>query len=72
MSCKRHIRRFKTETVEYLKTRRKLLAVEHWNCLRAVNVQVVRFVGQQREFETPVLFSGHNNRSLARLSDYGS
>ena len=29
MRCKRHIRRFKTETVEYLKTRRKLLAVEH-------------------------------------------
>jgi hypothetical protein len=73
MRCKRHIRRFKTEPVAYLKTQARLLAVEHGKPVFGhANVQVVRFAGQHGETRTPVFVSGHNNRSLARLSDYGS
>jgi magnesium-transporting ATPase (P-type) len=48
-----------------------LSAVEHWHCLWTTAVQVVRFVGQRRDHRASASFSDHNNRSLARIRNYG-
>lgn len=48
--------RFRTESVEYLKTRTRLPGVEHWNYLRVRNVQVIRFVGWQKGIKAPAFF----------------
>jgi hypothetical protein len=72
MRCNRQVRRFKTETVEYLKTRKKLLTVEHGKSLRTRNVQVIRLGGWQKGIQDFGLVYRQNNRSLARIRDYGS
>ena len=61
------------EPVAYLKTQGKLSAVEHGNL--SSDKQTCKLSGSpgsRRETGTPVSVSGHNNRSLARISDYGS
>ena len=59
MSCNRQIRRFKTETVEYLKTRRKLLAVEHGKLSKDNGTcKLSDSSGGEREFRTSVLSTG--------------
>jgi hypothetical protein len=72
MRCNRQIRRFKTETVEYLKTRRKLLAVEHVILSKdseGASYPIRRMAKGIQDFG---LVFRQNNRSLAQISDYGS
>ena len=73
MSCNRQIRRFKTETVEYLKTRKKLLAVEHGKMSKDKGTcKLSDSSDGEKGIQDFGLVYRQNNRSLAQISDYGS